>query len=139
MPRPPAARVHSSLPSYRCSGSARHHVHTAESAMSPTTLTEVYKLFCGPNGKVPIVAAPWFPVPEQMPVNCKTLFARDALSVPSDEEKVQSWLTDRLTKLNDAKHQQQTQTEAIDTHKTVTLRGRRKPDFSGFRKSVPRT
>lgn len=91
-------------------------------------------MFCSGNSKVPVVQQSWFPVPKEMPLNCKTLFSKDVLVAPQPEETVQEWFNVRLTKLSNAKGMI---TCGVDTHKKTTLRGRRKPDFTGYRVQQP--
>jgi hypothetical protein len=99
--------------------------------MSPTTLTELYETFCVGGKAVPIVVpSKWFDVPKDMPKNFETVFSQKPLTGEQSEKNVQSWMNERLTKLQTLPG---ATTIAVDTHKAVTLRGRRKPDFTGYR------
>lgn len=100
--------------------------------MSPTTLTEVYETFRQPK----IVTKPWFPIPEHMPDGVKTLFSRSSLAAPQKEDAVQTYMNEKLARLNGVP---KATSKAVDTHLTVTLRRRRKPDYSGYVGSLPQT
>jgi hypothetical protein len=87
------------------------------------------------NTKVPVVKQAWFPLPKELPVKCKTLFSqKNGLTAPQSEDEVQKWFKTKLDKLSKVKGMA---TCAVDTHKKTTLRGRRKPDFTGYRSGQP--